>query len=73
VCALYAVESQAKDATAEERLEIRQQQQAPLLAELRERLLVWKQKLLPKPPMAEAINYVLGQWDELNVVSADRQ
>jgi transposase len=28
----------------------------------RERLLIWKQQLLPRHPMAEAINYALGQW-----------
>ena len=41
------------------------------LAQLREKLLVWKERLLPKPPMAEAINYALGQWAELNVFCAD--
>jgi hypothetical protein len=71
VRALYAVERHAKDATAEERLRMRQQQSAPLLAELRERLLVCKEKLLPKHPMAEAIHYALGQWSELNVFCSD--
>jgi transposase len=69
VRALYAVERHAKDATAEERLRMRQQQSAPLLAELRERLLVCKEKLLPKHPMA--IHYALGQWSELNVFCSD--
>jgi hypothetical protein len=71
VRALYAVEHQAKDSTAEERLKLRQAQSAPLLTELHERLLVWKEKLLPKHPMAEAINYALSQWRELNVFSTD--
>jgi transposase len=71
VRALYAVERHAKDSTAEERLRMRQQQSVPLLAELRERLLVWKEQLLPKHPMAEAINYALGQWSELNVFCSD--
>jgi transposase len=71
VRALYAVERHAKDATAEQRLRMRQQQSAPLLAELRERLLVWKQQLLPRHPMAEAIHYALGQWSELNVFCSD--
>jgi hypothetical protein len=38
---------------------------------LRERLLVWKEQLLPKHPMAEAIHYALGQWNELNVFCSD--
>jgi hypothetical protein len=42
-----------------------------MLADLRQRLLVWKEQLLPKHPMAEAINYALGQWSELNVFCSD--
>jgi hypothetical protein len=71
VRALYAVEHQTKSLTAEERLKLRQAQSVPLLTELHERLLVWKVQLLPKHPMAEAINYALGQWSELNVFSTD--
>jgi transposase len=71
VRALYAAERQCKDASVEERLKLRQQQSAPLLAQLRERLLTWKEQLLPKHPMAEAINYALGQWTELNVFCSD--
>jgi len=71
VRALYAVERQCKDASVEERLKLRQQQSALLLAQLRERLLTWKEQLLPKHPMAEAINYALGQWVELNVFCSD--
>jgi hypothetical protein len=71
VRALYAVERQSKDASVEERLKLRQRQSAPLLAQLRERLLAWKEQLLPKHPMAEAIHYALGQWTELNVFCSD--
>ena len=71
VRALYAVERQGKDASVEERLMLRQQQSAPLLAQLRERLLSWKEQLLPKHPMAEAVNYALSQWPELNVFCSD--
>ena len=68
---LYAIERQAKDATTEQRFQMRQQQSAPLLAALRERLLIWKEQLLPRHPMAEAINYALGQWNELSVFCSD--
>jgi transposase len=68
---LYAVERQARDASVPERLKLRQEQSVPLLADLREHLLIWKQQLLPKHPMAEAINYALGQWAELNVFCSD--
>jgi transposase len=71
VRALYAIERQSKDASVEERLQFRQQQSAPLLAQLRERLLAWKEQLLPKHPMAEAVNYALSQWTELNVFCND--
>jgi len=71
VRALYAIERQSKDASVEERLKLRQQQSAPLLVQLRERLLTWKEQLLPKHPMAEAVNYALSQWTELNVFCSD--
>jgi len=71
VRALYVREKQAKDLSAIARLELRQEESAPVLALLREKLLEWKQQLLPKHPMAEAVNYALGQWTELNVFCSD--
>jgi len=71
VRALYAVERQSKDVSAEERLTIRRQQSVPLLVQLRERLLTWKEQLLPRHPMAEAVSYALSQWTELNVFCSD--
>jgi hypothetical protein len=68
---LYALEKQAKDVSVAERLKLRQAQSVPILAELRQRLLAWKEQLLPKHPMAEAVNYALGQWTELNVFCSD--
>jgi transposase len=69
--ALYAVEKQAKDASVEERLRLRREQSTPVLAELREKFLTWKEQLLPRHPMAEAINYALSQWQELSVFCFD--
>jgi transposase len=69
--ALFAVERKAKDRSDEERLALRQAQSVPVLANLREKLLEWKQQLLPKHPMAEAVNYTLSQWAELNVFCSD--
>jgi transposase len=71
VRALYDVERQAKDLPMAERLKLRQTNSAPVLAGLREKLLGWKDQLLPKHPMAEAVNYALGQWEELNVFCGD--
>jgi len=42
-----------------------------VLAELRRKLLTWKEQLLPKHPMAEAVNYALSQWEELTVFTTD--
>lgn len=71
VRALYTVEKQGRNASAEERLGLRQEQSAPVLAELHEQFLTWKEQLLPKHPMAEAVNYALGHWEELNVFLSD--
>ena len=69
--ALYAVEKQASGLSANARLHLRQMHSAPVLVELREQFLTWKQQLLPRHPMAEAISYALSQWTELNVFCSD--
>ncbi|HSU30784.1 MAG TPA: IS66 family transposase [Bryobacteraceae bacterium] len=71
VRALYAIERQGQTVTVEERLRLRQEKAAPLLAELRLRLLAWKEQLLPRHPMAEAIQHAFTQWNELNVFCRD--
>ena len=43
----------------------------PVRAELRHELPTWKEQLLPKHPMAEAVNYWLSHWEELTVFSSD--
>lgn len=68
---LYAVAKQARDISAEERLALRQAESASVLAQIREKLLLWKEQLLPKHPMAEPINYALSQWREMNVFCSD--
>ena len=69
--ALFAVERQAKDVSVAARRELRQKQAVPVLAELRQNLLAWKEQLLPKHPMAEAVNYTLSQWETLTVFTTD--
>ena len=68
---LFRVERQAKDFSVEPRLALRRDKSAPVLATLREKLLEWKEQLLPKHPMAEAIHYALNQWAELTVFCSD--
>jgi transposase len=69
--ALYTTEKEAHDVSVAERLALRQERSRPVLAQLREKFLTWKEQLLPKHPMAEAVNYALGQWTELNVFCSD--
>ncbi len=71
IAALFAVEKQGRELSAEQRLALRQLQSTPRLVELRKRLLAWKEQLPPKHPMAEAVNYTLGQSSELNVFCSD--
>jgi transposase len=68
---LFRVETKAKEFSVEQRLALRREKSAPVLAELREKLLGWKEQLLPKHPMADAINYALNQWAELSVFCSD--
>ncbi|MCL2660998.1 MAG: IS66 family transposase, partial [Acidobacteriaceae bacterium] len=68
---LYEVEREAKNTSAEQRLEMRRKRSMPVMARLREKFLTWKDELLPKHPMAEALSYALNQWQELNVFLSD--
>jgi hypothetical protein len=53
-------------ATAAAFLRLRQEKSVPLLTSLGQWLRVQKSQVLPKSPIAAAINYVLNQWDALN-------
>lgn len=68
---LFRVERQARNLSVQERLALRQAQSVPILDALREKVLDWKQQLLPKHPMAEALNYVLNQWVALKIFCSD--
>jgi hypothetical protein len=59
------------DRAASAHLQLRRERSAPVTAALREKLLAWNEQLLPKHPMAEAVNYALGQWAELTVFLTD--
>ncbi len=79
---LYAVEKQAKDrvaallkeqpdATADRRhtliRDLRQEFSVPILAKIKAWLGENQKLVLPRSPMAQAITYVLNQWEALNV------
>lgn len=68
---MYMTEDQARSLSNEDRLSLRQKQSTLVLEQLYGRLLVWKDQLLPKHPMAEAVGYALNQWAALNVFASD--
>jgi len=78
---LYDVEDEAKAIIAKDklrgaeaaavRLRLRKEKSVPLLTSLRAWLLEQKEQVLPKSPIAAAINYLLNQWDALNRYTTD--
>jgi hypothetical protein len=68
---LFAIEVQVKPLSDAERLGLRRQQSLPVVEQLHGRLLAWKQQLIPKHPMAQAIGYALNQWQPLTAFLSD--
>lgn len=68
---LYDVEDEAKEWSAAERRRLRQEKSVPLLTSLRQWLLTQKAEVLPKSPLATALNYTLNQWEALNRYTTD--
>jgi transposase len=68
---LYDVEDEAKTLSSAERLRLRQEKSVPLLESFHQWLLVQKAQVLPKSPIAAAINYVLNQWEALTRYTTD--
>jgi transposase len=78
---LYDVEDEAKaeitrlnltgDDAAARCLSLRQEKSVPLLTSLGQWLWGQKDQVLPKSPIATAINYVLNQWDALHRYTTD--
>lgn len=68
---LYDVEDEADKMSAAERLRLRQEKSVPLLTGLRQWLLAQQPQVLPKNPIAAAINYMLNQWKALNRYTSD--
>jgi transposase len=63
---LYKIENEAKDLTHEARTAMRRDKAKPLLCSFGKWLEEQLKKLVPKSPMAKAINYTLSNWDALN-------
>jgi transposase len=62
---LYAVEQEAKALKDEARRELRQQKAIPILAKIQAWLEQQSQLVLPRSPMAGAMQYALNQWQAL--------
>jgi transposase len=63
--ALYDVEREARDLSAEQRQRLRQLQSRPIADKLREWLLLHRQKATDGTVIAKAIDYSLGRWPAL--------
>lgn len=68
---LFAIERSAEGLSPQEHLTLRREKSMPVLADLRPRLLAWKDALLPKHPVAGAVGYVLNQWGPLTAFTQD--
>jgi transposase len=68
---LYAIEDRSKALDIQARAVLRREESAPILAAFKEKLFIWREELLPKHPMAQAIQYALNQWDTLTVFAGD--
>lgn len=68
---LYAIEDRGKAMDTASRGQLRRSESVPILAVLKDRLFAWRDQLLPRHPMAQAIGYALNQWDELNIFAGD--
>lgn len=62
---LYKIEHEAKDLTDDARRDLRQEKAVPMLATIKTWLDREKDLVLLRSPMAEAIGYMLNQWEAL--------
>lgn len=65
---LYEVEREAKETklTPDDRRALRHERSVPILADIRSRLERWSIEVLPKNPVAQAVQYARNQWTALN-------
>lgn len=62
---LYEVEREVRNATAEQRRELRRAKSRPIPEDIKDDLRTEKPKVLPKSPMGVAIDYTLSNWEAL--------
>jgi len=64
---LYDIEARAKGLSDADRMDVRQTESQPIVDALRALFVAQHARLLPKHPMAQAIQYALNQWKELTL------
>jgi len=72
---LFAIEQHAKELSDAERLSLRQSQSWPIVTELHERLVQWKQSLLPKhptTPISQLDDWLPDRWLQLQAHQHDQ-
>ncbi len=67
IARLYGIEERGKALDTASRGALRRAESAPILGAMKDKLFAWRDQLLPKHPMAQAIQYALNQWDALSV------
>jgi transposase len=68
---LYAVEDEAKSLNDQARRELRQHRSVPILGRIKVWLEAEQKLVLPRSPMALAIQYTLNQWDALCIYTSE--
>ena len=68
---LYVIEERGKPLSDEDRTALRARESVPILAALKDKLHGWRDTLLPKHPVRQAVDYALNQWTELSVFASD--
>jgi transposase len=68
---LFNIETRAKSLSDAERLDLRRTESQPIIDKLRVLFVEQHAALLPKHPMAQAIQYALNQWEELTLFLTD--
>jgi transposase len=69
--AVYAIETEIRGRSAEERLAVRSARTAPLMAELKARLIAMRGQLFSQAPLADAIGYAINHWEGLTLFLSD--
>lgn len=68
---LYDLEDQVKLASPEQRSAARRRVAAPIVAQLRERLVACRSEIRPSTKLARAVDYALGRWQALTRFVSD--